>query len=97
MWCRLTLRGDLPRADQVALITDEDDGRLGLILPQEEPQLSGAVETASVRHREHQDAHLAQQSRQVLSDRHGHRVRVAVVPLLTALVVNIAVKVVRAE
>lgn len=45
-----TLRGDLTRANEVALITDQDDGSLWLSLPQEESQLSSAVETAPVSH-----------------------------------------------
>lgn len=65
---RLTLGGDLARANEVALIPDEDDGGLGLSLPQEKPELSGAVETTPVGHWKHQDTHLTQQSRQVLRD-----------------------------
>lgn len=47
---RLTLGGDLARANEVALIPDEDDGGLGLSLPQEKPELCGAVETTPVGH-----------------------------------------------
>ncbi len=47
---RLTLRGDLTRANEVTLITDEDDGSLGLSLPQEKSELSSAVETTPVSH-----------------------------------------------
>lgn len=64
-----TLEGDLAGANQVTLVAHEDDGSLRLRLPQEESQLGGAVETAPVGHWKHQDAHLAQQRRQVLSDR----------------------------
>lgn len=67
-WVHLTLRGDLARANEVALITDEDDWSLWLSLPQEKSELSGAVETTPVSHWKHQDAHLTQQSRQVLRD-----------------------------
>lgn len=45
-----TLIGDLARANEVTLITDEDDGSLGLGLSQEKPELSGAVETTPVSH-----------------------------------------------
>ena len=67
---RLTLRGDLACANEVALVPDEDDGGLGLRLPEEEPELSGAVEATPVGHWKHQDTHLTQQSRQVLRDTH---------------------------
>lgn len=50
MKVRLTLRGDLTRANEVTLVTDEDDGSLGLSLPQEESELGGAVETTPVSH-----------------------------------------------
>lgn len=63
-----TLRRDLACANQVTLITDKDDGSLGLVLPQEEPELSGTVEATPVSHGEHQHTHLAQQSRQILRD-----------------------------
>lgn len=46
----LTLRGDLTRADEVTLITDQDDGRLRLGLPEEKSELSGTVETTPVGH-----------------------------------------------
>ena len=62
-----TLCADLSRADQVALVAHEDDGSVRLCLPQEQADLRGAVEAAAVRQREHQDAHLALQRRQVLS------------------------------
>lgn len=62
----VTLKGDLTRANEVALVADEDDGCLGLSLPQQKSELSGAVEATPVSHRKHQDAHLAQQGRQVL-------------------------------
>lgn len=65
----LTLRGDLARANKVTLITDKDDGSLGLSLPQEKSELSSAVETTPVSHWKDQDTHLTQQSRQVLRDR----------------------------
>ena len=55
----LTLGADLTRADEVALVAHEDDGSLRLSLSQEEPELSGAVETPPVGHREHQNTHLA--------------------------------------
>lgn len=64
----LTLRGDLARANQVTLITYEDDGSLWLSLPQEKPELSGAVETSPISHRKHEDTHLTLQSRQVLGE-----------------------------
>lgn len=60
------MRADLARAHQVTLVTHEDDGSLRLSLPQEKPQLSGAVETAPVGHGEHQDTNFTLQSRQVL-------------------------------
>lgn len=68
-----TLRADLTCAHEVTLVTHEDDGSLRLRLPQEKPQLSGAVETAPVGHREHQDTNLTLQSRQVLKRRQRGR------------------------
>lgn len=62
----LTLTGDLTGANEVALVPHKDDGSLWLSLPQQKSQLGSAVEAAPVRHWEHQDAHLAQQRRQVL-------------------------------
>lgn len=50
MEVRLTLSGDLTRPNEVTLITDEDDGSLGLSLPQEKSELSGAVKTTPVSH-----------------------------------------------
>ena len=47
---RLTLRGDLTCADKVTLITNEDDGSLGLSLSQKQSELGGAVEAAPVSH-----------------------------------------------
>lgn len=60
------MTGDLTRAHQVALVAHEDDGSLRLNLPQQETQLSGAVEAAPVGHRKHQHANLTLQSGQVL-------------------------------
>lgn len=65
----LTLSSDLTCANKVTLITDEDDGSLRLILPQEESQLGGTVETPPVGHWKHQDTHLTLQHRQVLRGR----------------------------
>lgn len=70
---RLTLRGDLTRANEVTLITNEDYWSLGLSLSQEKPKLRGTVEATPVSHRKHQDAHLTLQSRQVLNDKHRDR------------------------
>lgn len=74
MEVHLTLTGDLTCANEVTLITDEDDGSLGLSLPQEKSELSSAVETTPVSHGKHQDTHLTQQSRQVLRDRQTLRI-----------------------
>lgn len=63
------MRGDLTCANKVTLITNEDDGSLGLSLSQEKSELSSAMETTPVSHRKHQDTHLTLQSRQVLGDR----------------------------
>lgn len=63
------MTGDFTGAHQVALVTHEDDGSLWLSLPQEKSQLSGAMETAPVGHRKHQDANLTLQRRQVLQRR----------------------------
>lgn len=61
-----TLSRDLARANQVALVTDEDYGSLRLRLSQEETELGRAMETAPVGHGEHQDTHFTLESRQVL-------------------------------
>lgn len=68
-----TVGADLPRADEVTLVAHEDDGSVRQRLPEEQAELRGAVEAAAVRQREHQDAHLALQRRQVLSITHSER------------------------
>lgn len=45
----ITLCADLARAHQVTLVAHEDDGSVGLALPQQQAQLRCTVETASVR------------------------------------------------
>lgn len=50
MEAHLTLTGNLTCANEVTLITDKDDGSLGLSLSQEKSELSSAVETPPVSH-----------------------------------------------
>lgn len=63
-----TLVADFTGPDKVALVPHQDDWCLRLGLPEEEAELGSAMEASPVSHREDEDAHVALQRGEVLTD-----------------------------